>query len=157
MSQENYSPAGLTLCEFTMYVLDRYREHAQTMSHAQAGDLAYAQALQDKLGSHRGTFEGLLSGIKRDDGLTWLAGEMTKVQACLSQIDESKAEQAVKGNAQYLRGLREMVKWVLEKCEHEISWRGLHNLFGDSFPDLLPEHGSSFDFKKREPEKEAKP
>lgn len=67
MNQESDSPAGLTLCEFTMYVLDRYREHVQTRSHDEASDLAYAQALQDKLGSHRGTFTGLLSGIERPE------------------------------------------------------------------------------------------
>lgn len=68
MSQEHRtSPAGLTLCEFTIYVLDRYREHAQTRSHQEASDLAYAEALQQKLGAHRGRFTGLLSGIEKPE------------------------------------------------------------------------------------------
>jgi hypothetical protein len=68
MSQDPDTPLpGLTLGEFVLDAIERYRVHAQTMSHAEARDLAYMQALKEKLLPYRGKFTGLLSGIERDE------------------------------------------------------------------------------------------
>lgn len=80
-----------------------------------------------------------------DSGLVWLAKELRTAQQFLTQptkillSDEKDA---------YVRGLRDMLDWVIQKCEGEAEWQELRRFLGD-YAQHLPDHGSEIVFSKK--------
>lgn len=84
---------------------------------------------------------------KQDPGLQWLSSELRKIQEYLSTAEPKKDIDPALA-AQFQRGLREMLDFVIQKCECEIEWQQLRQFVGGALPDL-PEHGSEIVLSKK--------